>query len=127
MLWQLATLYGKVRRDGVLVPMRLSHEALGRMVGARRPTVTLALTALGEQGLVTTDGVGGFLLSTDSRSILVPPRPASPSLNGAGVGSPSSRVQRAGQAGCPGSRSSTSWNMSPGVGSEHWAATGSRT
>jgi hypothetical protein len=85
MLWQLATLYGKFRRDGVLVPMRLSHEALGRMVGARRPTVTLALTALGEQGLVTTDGVGGFLLSTDSRSILVPPRPASPSLDGAGV------------------------------------------
>jgi hypothetical protein len=85
MLWHLAALYGKVRSDGVLVPMRLSHEALGRMVGARRSTVTLALSALCEQRLVTTDGGSGFLLATDSRSILTPPQRPAPSLNGNGI------------------------------------------
>jgi CRP/FNR family transcriptional regulator, cyclic AMP receptor protein len=84
-LWHLATLYGKVRPDGVLVPMRLSHEALGRMIGARRSTVTLALNALDEQRLVTTDGGSGFLLSTDSRAILTPPQLPVPTHNGSGI------------------------------------------
>ena len=85
MLWHLASLYGKVRPDGVLVPMRLSHEAIGRMIGARRPTVTLAMKALTDQRLLTTEGVGGFLLSTGSRSILVPDPAGAPPLNGTGI------------------------------------------
>jgi CRP/FNR family transcriptional regulator, cyclic AMP receptor protein len=49
-LWHLADTFGKVQRDGVLVPLPLTHERLGRLVGAHWPTVTLALRRLGDAG-----------------------------------------------------------------------------
>jgi CRP/FNR family cyclic AMP-dependent transcriptional regulator len=49
-LWHLADVFGTVRPEGVLVPLQLTHERLGRLVGAQRPTVTLALRRLGEAG-----------------------------------------------------------------------------
>jgi CRP-like cAMP-binding protein len=49
-LWHLAEVFGSVRPEGVLVPLQLTHERLGRLVGAQRPTVTLALRRLGEAG-----------------------------------------------------------------------------
>ncbi len=77
MLWQLADLYGKVRPDGVIVPLRLSHQAIGHLVGAQRPTVSLALGALSERKLIRTEGKGGFLLLEGSRAVLAPePRAA---------------------------------------------------
>ena len=36
--------------SGVVVPLSLTHELLGRLVGARRPTVSLALKALIDRG-----------------------------------------------------------------------------
>ncbi|MDX6640227.1 MAG: family transcriptional regulator, cyclic receptor protein [Solirubrobacteraceae bacterium] len=42
----LAERWGRVTAQGVVVPLSLTHEALGRLIGARRPTVTLALKAL---------------------------------------------------------------------------------
>jgi CRP-like cAMP-binding protein len=48
--WQLAERWGTVSREGVIVPVRLSHELLGEIVGARRPTVTTALSMLAERG-----------------------------------------------------------------------------
>src|SRR4051794_10011687 len=42
----LADRFGTVTRDGVVVSLRLTHQAIGRLIGARRPTVTLALRAL---------------------------------------------------------------------------------
>lgn len=49
-LWHLADVFGSVRSDGVLVPLQLTHERLGRLVGAQRPTVTLALRRLSDAG-----------------------------------------------------------------------------
>jgi CRP-like cAMP-binding protein len=49
-LWHLADVFGSVRSEGVLIPLQLTHERLGRLVGAQRPTVTLALRRLGEAG-----------------------------------------------------------------------------
>lgn len=46
----LAERWGRVTPDGVVIPLRLSHELLGELVGSRRPTVTLALTQLAEAG-----------------------------------------------------------------------------
>jgi CRP-like cAMP-binding protein len=43
---------GKVSADGVLVDVPLTHQLLGTFVGARRPTVTLALRDLADQGLL---------------------------------------------------------------------------
>jgi CRP/FNR family transcriptional regulator, cyclic AMP receptor protein len=44
-LWHLADEWGRVRPDGIVVSISLTHEMLGLLVGARRPAVT---TALGE-------------------------------------------------------------------------------
>ena len=38
------------RREGITIQLALTHEALGRLIGARRPTVTLALRMLCERG-----------------------------------------------------------------------------
>jgi CRP/FNR family transcriptional regulator, cyclic AMP receptor protein len=62
MLWYLADRWGKVRPDGVNVPLDLTHQTLGRLVGAQRPSVTTALKQLGEEGLVTRGDDGTWLL-----------------------------------------------------------------
>jgi CRP/FNR family cyclic AMP-dependent transcriptional regulator len=46
MLWHLADRWGHVTLDGVVVPARLTHEMIGRLVGAHRPSVTTALSEL---------------------------------------------------------------------------------
>jgi CRP-like cAMP-binding protein len=61
-LWQLADEFGKVRTDGVLVPVPMTHEVLGMLVGARRPTVTGALGVLVERNLVVPVRGEGWLL-----------------------------------------------------------------
>jgi CRP/FNR family transcriptional regulator, cyclic AMP receptor protein len=61
MLWLLAESWGHVTPNGVRLPLTLTHETLGALVGARRPTVTLALRKLtGEGALVAQDS--GWLL-----------------------------------------------------------------
>jgi CRP-like cAMP-binding protein len=52
LLWYLAGRWGRVRGDGVAVPIRLTHAVLADLVAARRPTVTTALSDLARQGLV---------------------------------------------------------------------------
>jgi CRP-like cAMP-binding protein len=61
-LWHLADRFGKVTPDGVAVRVRLTHELLGHIVGARRPSVTVALGRLAERGLVEPLPDGGWLL-----------------------------------------------------------------
>lgn len=53
LLHHLAERWGKVTADGLVVPLRMTHEMLGALAGARRPTVTLALKALETSGEVT--------------------------------------------------------------------------
>jgi CRP/FNR family transcriptional regulator, cyclic AMP receptor protein len=62
LLWQLAELWGEKRRGGALLPFRLSHQTLADLVGARRPTVTLAVRTLTDRGLVERSDSGGWLL-----------------------------------------------------------------
>jgi CRP-like cAMP-binding protein len=52
LLWQLAGRFGRVRGDGVVVPVRLTHAQLAELVAARRPTVTSALSELARAGQV---------------------------------------------------------------------------
>src|SRR3954469_18778298 len=46
LLWHLADRWGHVTLDGVVVPIRLTHDMIGRLVGAHRPSVTTALSEL---------------------------------------------------------------------------------
>lgn len=62
LLWLLAERWGRVTPDGVVLRLRLTHELLGQLVGAKRPTVSLALRELEGRGVVHRRGEGGWLL-----------------------------------------------------------------
>jgi hypothetical protein len=62
LFWQLAGRWGRVRSDGIVVPLRLTHTVLADLVAARRPTVTSALSDLSRRGLVRAIS-DGWLLS----------------------------------------------------------------
>jgi CRP/FNR family transcriptional regulator, cyclic AMP receptor protein len=52
LLWALAERWGVMTPRGVHLRLKLTHEALGKLVGARRPSVTTALGALADAGLL---------------------------------------------------------------------------
>lgn len=62
LMWLLAESWGRVTPSGVTLPIALTHDALGGMIGARRPTVTLALGDLAERGAVVKQDLGWLLL-----------------------------------------------------------------
>lgn len=68
LLWHLADRFGRVTPTGTVVPLRLTHSDLGKLVGAQRPTVSRAVAAL---------IAGGTLLRADDKSwVLVGEPPA---------------------------------------------------
>lgn len=58
LLWELADRYGTVRSDGIHVPIPMTHEVLSHLVGARRPSVSGALSRLSHAGLVVREAHG---------------------------------------------------------------------
>jgi len=52
LMWHLASRWGRVRGDGVSLPIKLTHSVLADLVAARRPTVTTALSELSKRGVV---------------------------------------------------------------------------
>jgi CRP/FNR family transcriptional regulator, cyclic AMP receptor protein len=72
LLWHLAERFGRVTSDGVVVELRLTHRLIGELVGAQRPTVSLALTNLLDDGLVTRRDDGALVLDRGSRGALAP-------------------------------------------------------
>jgi hypothetical protein len=64
LLWHFAGRWGRVRGDGVFLPLRLTHSVLADLVAARRPTVTSALSELARRDLVRAVD-DGWLLSGD--------------------------------------------------------------
>jgi CRP/FNR family cyclic AMP-dependent transcriptional regulator len=62
LLWHLASRWGRVRSDGIIVPLRLTHTVLSDLVAARRPTVTSALSDLSRRGVVRVIDEGWLLL-----------------------------------------------------------------
>jgi CRP/FNR family cyclic AMP-dependent transcriptional regulator len=61
LLGQLADRWGTVGRDGVLIPMTLSHAIVGELIAARRPTVTAELKKLERRGTITRTSRGLLL------------------------------------------------------------------
>jgi CRP/FNR family cyclic AMP-dependent transcriptional regulator len=66
LMWHLAERWGRVGSTGVVLPIEITHGALGRLVGARRPTVSLALAELARDGAVVRRDDGSWLLRADS-------------------------------------------------------------
>jgi len=50
LFWDLADRFGKVHPDGVHLDLPLTHEVLCHLAGARRPSVSGALTRLADEG-----------------------------------------------------------------------------
>lgn len=71
MLWLLSESWGQVTPSGVRLPLALTHETLGALVGARRPSVTLAVSKLAQDGAIVHQDTGWLLLEP-------PARPADP-------------------------------------------------
>jgi CRP-like cAMP-binding protein len=81
LFWLLAERWGRMGTAGLIVPLSLTHETLGRLVGAQRPTVSLALKQLASDGAVTRRSDGAWVVRQDSAARLeapgeVPARPA---------------------------------------------------
>jgi hypothetical protein len=68
LLWHLAERWGKMRGDGVHLPLKLTHASLGRFVGARRPTVSLAVAQLRDRGVLDRADDGTWILLGDPPS-----------------------------------------------------------
>lgn len=73
LFWLLADRWGRRGPDGIAIEQPLTHEAIGRLIGARRPTVSLGLRALYEQGVLQRGADGAWLLSPSSLSRLIGP------------------------------------------------------
>jgi CRP/FNR family cyclic AMP-dependent transcriptional regulator len=69
-LWHLADRWGRVTPAGVVLPLRLTHEALAHLVGAQRPTVSTALKALHDAGEITRRRDGAWVLLPESQERL---------------------------------------------------------
>ncbi len=68
--WYFAERWARVRADGLLVRLPLTHEQLGALIGARRPSVTTALSGLAAQGLLVPGRRGEWLLTGAARERL---------------------------------------------------------
>jgi CRP/FNR family transcriptional regulator, cyclic AMP receptor protein len=83
MLWLLSESWGYVTPSGVRLPLALTHEMIGGLVGARRPTVTLALRKLVQDGAIVHQDSGWLLLEQPAQSAepapkIVPPQVEQP-------------------------------------------------
>jgi len=63
-MWLLAESWGQVTPAGTLLPVALTHAALGGLIGARRPTVTLALGNLTASGRLRRQERGWLLMGS---------------------------------------------------------------
>lgn len=66
----LAERWGRVGSAGMVIPLQLTHETLGRLIGARRPTVSLALKELAAGGVLERRNDGAWLLSYEALDAL---------------------------------------------------------
>jgi CRP-like cAMP-binding protein len=61
LMWEVADRYGRVHRDGVHIDLPLTHELISQLAGARRPSVSSALSRLAGQRLIERRP-GGWIL-----------------------------------------------------------------
>jgi CRP/FNR family transcriptional regulator, cyclic AMP receptor protein len=73
LFWLLAERWGKVGPDGVHVTLPLTHAVLATLIGARRPTVTIALQRLTRAGLLTRERPDRWLLTNRATEYLSEP------------------------------------------------------
>ena len=63
MLWHLADRWGRVTPAGTVLPLPLTHDLLGYLTAAQRPTATIAVSALESNGTIQRLHDGSWLLT----------------------------------------------------------------
>ncbi len=91
MMWLLAETWGRMTSSGTLLPLTLTHSTLGAMVGAARPTVTLALRDLIERGALVHEQDGWLLLEPSKVTAQTIVRPRGEPISDARLVEPSVR------------------------------------
>ena len=69
-LWHLADRFGRVEDAGVAMPLRLTHENLGCLVGGRRPSVSRSMNRLVADGHLTPRPAGGWWLHGEATAAI---------------------------------------------------------
>jgi CRP-like cAMP-binding protein len=62
LFWHLAERWGRVSPDGIVLPLHLSHQMLGQLVGCQRASVTTALKAIEMSAAAKRRADGSWLL-----------------------------------------------------------------
>ena len=70
LFWYLAERWGRVTPEGIVIPVRLTHTRLARLVGAQRPSVTTVLSRMARDGTLKRWPAGGFVLGAESIAVL---------------------------------------------------------
>jgi CRP-like cAMP-binding protein len=65
LFWELADRWGTLAPDGVSVHLPLTHQTLGRIIRAQRPSVTAALKELREHGFLRREPDGTWVIHGD--------------------------------------------------------------
>jgi len=73
LFWLLAERWGKVTSQGVYVTLPVTHEVLAMLIGARRPTVTVALQRLSRARYLVRERRDGCLLTKQAIEMLQRP------------------------------------------------------
>jgi len=63
LFWHLADRWGRVTPSGIVVPLRLTHGTIARLICMRRPTVSAALMRLVRAGELARDRDGTWVLT----------------------------------------------------------------
>ena len=72
--WILAERLGTVRSDGVVVRLPLTHSVLATLIGSHRPTVTIALRTLADDGLLRRCSRDEWLITRAAIEAIAPVR-----------------------------------------------------
>jgi CRP/FNR family transcriptional regulator, cyclic AMP receptor protein len=63
LFWYLAERWGRVTPEGIVLPLGLTHQILGQLVGCRRASVTTALKEITDSGMAVRRSDGSWLLT----------------------------------------------------------------
>ena len=70
LLWAFAERWGQVIPGGVEIEVKVPQAVLAEMVGARRPTVSLALGSLNDRGLLSAPEPGRWILKGEPPALV---------------------------------------------------------
>jgi CRP/FNR family cyclic AMP-dependent transcriptional regulator len=90
LMWAFADRWGRVTREGVVIPLRLTHATLAELVGASRPSVSTAVARLAREGVLNRTAAGWLLDRSAPHD-----RGSSPRNHGEANGSGNGRVAEA--------------------------------